>query len=363
MAGLHEYECPCCGGGLEFNSSVQKVKCPYCDTEFEMEALMTVDENLNSAGEDNISFDSSTGGEWNDSETNGMHVYVCESCGGEIIADATTGATKCPYCDNPVVMMGQFKGGLKPTRIIPFKQNKEAAKEAYLRHITGKKLLPPQFKDKNHIDEIKGIYVPFWLIDAKASASYTFDATKTQRRSDNEFDYVKTFYYSVYRSGSLDFKGIPVDSSTKMDDDLMDSIEPYKMEDAVPFQTAYLAGYLADKYDVTEEDCMERATTRIKGSAQAEMAKTIQGFNTVSFKGGSLQTSDGKSEYVMMPVWLLNTTYEGEKYTFAMNGQTGKMVGNLPCDKSLVKKFFWKYSLIGAAVTAALLCLYTFFIV
>lgn len=351
MAGLHEYECPCCGGGLEFNSQVQKIKCPYCDTEFDMEALMAVDANLEATGEDDMSFDTATGGEWSDSETAGMQVYVCQSCGGEIVADATTGATKCPYCDNPVVMMGQFKGGLKPTRIIPFKKDKEAAKAAYLQHISGKKLLPPQFKDRNHIDEIKGVYVPFWLIDAKANANYTYDAVKIKRRSDEQYDYEKSDFYSVLRKGTLEFKGIPVDSSTKMADDLMDSVEPFDMKNAVPFQTAYLAGYLADKYDVSEEDCMTRATARIKGSTEEAFYKTVTGFDRVSVKAGSVQTTDGKSEYVLLPVWLLNTTYEGEKYTFAMNGQTGRMVGNLPCDKSLVTKYFWKYAGIGAAVT------------
>ncbi|MBO7403168.1 MAG: hypothetical protein J6U10_09285, partial [Lachnospiraceae bacterium] len=116
MANLHEYECPCCGGGLEFNSAVQKVKCPYCDTEFELSVLETVDADLAEAGTDDISFQSTTGGDWGDSETDGMNVYVCKSCGGEIVTDATTGATKCPFCDNPVVMMGQFKGDLKPSR-------------------------------------------------------------------------------------------------------------------------------------------------------------------------------------------------------------------------------------------------------
>ncbi|MCQ2537944.1 MAG: hypothetical protein MJ124_06055 [Lachnospiraceae bacterium] len=354
MAGMHEYECPCCGGGLEFNSAVQKVKCPYCDTEFDMDVLKKVDEELKSVGEDDIDFDSTTGGEWKDGETADMKVYVCKSCGGEIVTDGTTGATKCPYCDNPVVMMGQFQGGLKPSRIIPFKKDKAAAKAAYLQHISGKKLLPPQFKDQNHIDEIKGVYVPFWLFDAQANAAYKYDATKVETSSDEDYTYKKTDYYSVYRQGTLKFKQVPCDSSTKMPDDLMDSIEPFDMKDAVEFQTAYLAGYLADKFDVSEEESMERATFRIKNSTEQAFLQTVKGFDTVDIKNSSLKTSDGKSEYVLLPVWILNTTYEGEKYTFAMNGQTGRMVGNLPCDKGLLKKYFFKYFAIGAAIGAVI---------
>ncbi len=359
MSELHEYECPCCGGGLEFNSAVQKVKCPFCDTEFELDVLKTVDEDLNSAGSDDIDFQQTTG-EWAEGETNGMNVFVCKSCGGEIVADATTGASKCPYCDNPVVMMGQFKGDLKPSRIIPFKHDKNAAKQAYLRHISGKKLLPPQFKDANHIDEIKGVYVPFWLLDATADANIIFEGTKTKKWKDEEFEYTKTDYYNILRAGTLKFKAIPVDSSSKMDDDLMDSIEPYDLKDAVPFQTAYLAGYVADKYDVSEEDSMTRATRRIKGSTEEAFAGTIQGFEALNVKNDVLRTKDGKSEYVLLPVWILNTTYEGEKYVFAMNGQTGKMVGNLPCDKNLVQKYFWKYALIGGVIGGIIMGLVQF---
>ena len=360
MANLHEYECPCCGGGLEFNSAVQKVKCPYCDTEFELSVLETVDADLAEAGTDDISFQSTTGGDWGDSETDGMNVYVCKSCGGEIVTDATTGATKCPFCDNPVVMMGQFKGDLKPSRIIPFKKDKAAAKAAYLQHISGKKLLPPQFRDQNHIDEIKGVYVPFWLIDTTADAHIVFNGTKIKQWSDDDYDYEKRDYYSVLRVGTLSFKAIPVDSSTKMDDDLMDSIEPYDLKDAVDFKTAYLAGYMADKYDVSAEDSLERATLRIKNSTEQAFRGTVKDFDELSIKNDTLKTKDVKSEYVLLPVWILNTTYNGQKYVFAMNGQTGRMVGDLPCDKGLLSKYFWKYALTGGIIAGVIMTLFQF---
>ena len=163
MQTLQEYKCPCCGGAIAFDSTLQKMKCPYCDTEFEMEALEGYDAELQSEKSDNMEWETSAGEDWQEGETDGLRSYVCKSCGGEIVGDANTAATACPFCGNPVVMMGQFSGALKPDLVIPFKLDKKAAKAGLMKHLTGKRLLPKIFKDQNHIDEIKGVYVPFWL--------------------------------------------------------------------------------------------------------------------------------------------------------------------------------------------------------
>ena len=120
----------------------------------------------------------------------------------------------------------------------------------------------------------------------------------------------------------------------------MESIEPYNFSDAVDFKTAYLAGYLADKYDVGAEESMERANARVKESTERAFADTVKGYNTVSHESSSIQFSNGNAKYALYPVWLLNTTWNGNKYTFAMNGQTGKFVGDLPIDKSAAMKWF-----------------------
>lgn len=332
MSDIFQYKCPCCGGAIEFNSSVQKMKCPYCDTEFEMDTLKAYDEQLNQEQDDELVWETEAGGQWQEGETDGIHIYVCQSCGGEIIGDKTTAATSCPYCDNPVVMKSQFSGELKPDYVIPFKYDKAAAKEAMKKHLMNKRLLPKTFKDENHIDEIKGIYVPFWLFDADADADMRFRATKVRSWSDSDYNYTETSHYAVARGGDIGFERVPVDGSSKMADDLMESIEPFRFEDAVDFQTAYLAGYLADKYDVSAEESIERANERIKNSAETEFAATVKGYSTVVPEYSSIRLSNGQAKYALYPVWILNTTWQGKQYMFAMNGQTGKFVGNLPMD-------------------------------
>ncbi len=344
---MQEYKCPCCGGAIGFDSSAQKMKCPYCDTEFEMETLKAYDEELQNDKADNMNWETGAAQQWSDTENLGT--YVCNSCGGEIIGDETTAATSCPYCSNPVVFMGQLSGALKPDYVIPFKLDKKAAKEALKNHYKGKLLLPKVFKDQNHIDEIKGVYVPFWLFDADADANIRYKATRVRMWSDSQYNYTETSFFSVFRAGKIGFERVPVDGSSKMPDDLMESIEPYNFADAVDFQTAYLAGYLADKYDVDAQQSVSRANERIKRSVEDAFKSTVTGFATVIPESSSVNLSNSKSKYALYPVWLLNTSWQGKNYLFAMNGQTGKMVGDLPMDKSLFTKWL---SIISGAVAA-----------
>lgn len=360
MNNLQEYKCPCCGGAIAFDSNLQKMKCPYCDTEFEMETLAGYDADLQNDTADDMQWETAAGAEWQDGEAEGLRSYVCKSCGGEIVGDETTAATTCPFCDNPIVMMGQFSGALKPDIVIPFKLDKKAAKERLMKHLTGKRLLPKIFKDQNHIDEIKGMYVPFWLFDTDANARVRYRATKLRSLSDSRYNYTETQYYSVHRGGSIGFEGVPVDGSSKMADDLMESIEPYNIKEAVSFQTAYLAGYLADKYDVDAQQSIEHANARVKKSTEQAFAATVQGYSSVKPENSNIQLHGGKAKYALYPVWLLNTTWNGNKYVFAMNGQTGKFVGDLPLDKAAATK--WTLGLTAAFSVASylvVLLLYT----
>jgi DNA-directed RNA polymerase subunit RPC12/RpoP len=354
MAVLQEFKCPCCDGAIEFDTASQKMKCPYCDTEFEVEALKTYGDELRAPQEENMNWDSAPGQQWQVDETTGLRTYVCESCGGEIVGDENMAATSCPFCDNPVVMKGQFAGDLKPDLVIPFKLDKKAAKEALKKHYMGKKLLPKVFKDENHIDEVKGIYVPFWLFDADAEAHIRYKATRVRTWSDSQYNYTETQHYHVSRGGTIGFTAVPVDGSTKLEDALMESIEPFNLADAVEFNPAYMAGYLADRYDVDAQQSIQRANERIKQSTADAFASTAQGYSTIIPVATGIQLENGKARYALYPVWLLNTTWNGKKYTFAMNGQTGKLVGDLPMDKSLYQKWLWGITGIATAACFAL---------
>ena len=353
METLLEYKCPACGGALSFDSSLQKMKCPYCDTEFEVEALRELDEALKQETPSDFTWESQPEGQWTQEETENLHSYICQSCGGEIVGDASTAATRCPYCDNPVVVPGQFAADLRPDLVVPFQVSKAQAKAALQQHLSKKPLLPKLFKTQNRIESIQGIYVPFWLFDTDANATIRYKATRIRTWSDANYIYTRTSFYSLLRSGTLSFDNVPVDGSSKMSNDLMESIEPYDLSQAVDFRTAYLAGYLADKYDVSADDSKARANERIRASTEASFASTTAGYSSVIPEHTNIQLSGSRVRYGLLPVWVLTTRYQDKIYTFAMNGQTGKMVGNLPIDRTL----FWTYLLSIGLGSGALISL------
>ena len=340
------YKCPACTGPLHFVGASGKLECDYCGSAFdvaEIEAMYAAAEEKAEAAaeaaqekEEQAAAQAdewSAGGNWSAEETAGMKVYSCPSCGAEIVCDETTAATACVYCGNPSVVPGQFSGGLKPDYVIPFKLDKNAAIAALKKYYKGKMLLPKAFSANNHIAEIKGVYVPFWLFDGEVQCAANYDAANSHTHREGDYEVTETMHYKVHRAGSFCFERIPADASTKMPDAHMDSIEPYDYSELKPFSKAYLPGFLADKYDVSAEKCTKRINDRVKGSASEMLRSTVHSYAMVTERGCTTNIQNGQIKYALMPVWMLHTKWNDKDYLFAMNGQTGKLIGDLPVSK------------------------------
>jgi len=351
-----EYKCPNCDGAVNFDTNTQQLKCPFCDSEFDVDALKSLCDAVE-GDSDAIEWAAHEDMEWEEGEQESMRVYSCNTCAGEIITDESTAATSCPYCGNPVIMKGQLSGSAKPDLIIPFKLDKKAAKTALLAHLTGKKLLPRCFKSTKRLDEIKGLYVPFWVFDADVKGSMRYRARIVRKWSDANFNYTETRHFAIFRGGDIVFDNIPVDASAKIPSNLMESIEPFDIGNAVDFKTAYLAGYMADKFDFCAEHCIARANERVRQTTEGAFRKTVSGYTSVvpEYRGVYLQKSVVK--YALLPVWTMAVTWRGKQYLFAMNGETGKFVGDLPTDWGR----FWMWFGILTAIIAAVLTVVALF--
>lgn len=351
-ADLLEYKCPCCGGAIVFDSGLQKMKCPYCDTEFETETLREFDEEYLEEDRD-PQWDAGNVRQSDEPlHDESLVSYICESCGGEIVADETMGSSCCPYCGNPVIVAKQFSGMLRPDVVIPFKLDQKEAEQRLRKHLKGKVLLPGLFHRENRIQEVRGVYVPFWLYDCDASAEIRCRATRVHCWDSGNYRYTETQHFLVCRGGDIAFDNVPADGSTKMDDALMQSIEPFDYSECVDFQTAYLAGYLADKYDQTADMCASVANDRMRKSTVDAFMGTIHGYASCIPEHTDIRLKQGSVTYALLPVWVLNTKYKDKLYTFAMNGQTGKFVGNLPIDHG---KAFGITAGVFTAVTALMM--------
>ena len=334
------YKCPSCSAPLSFQPGHDKVTCEFCGTEFEVKAVEAMFEKEQEraakaqAAQEAKWKTEDAGSEWAAEEAEALRKFTCSQCGAEIVADGNTMATECCYCGNPTMLPGRFDGMLKPDFVIPFKKTKEEAVAALMKFYEGKTLLPNAFTANNRVQDIQPMYVPFWLFDSDVTASASFKAETVNVYDTSDETITETSVYDCERGGTMHFDRIPVDGSEKMDDDYMESIEPFDYSEMVPFSAGYLTGYLADKYDVDADASAERADRRVNESAIGVLQDTVTGYDHVELKDSAVGKDEGKVTYAMVPVWILTTKYEGKPYTFMMNGQTGKMVGTLPYDSS-----------------------------
>ena len=351
MANL-EFKCPCCGGTLQFDSKSQNIICPYCDSQFAASDLKEYTDDLASDKVEDTSWDESRVEAYTNEEMKGMKIYSCDSCGGEIIVEETTSSTSCPYCGNNLLVTKELSGDLKPNRVIPFKKDKDAVMESMKKFLKKKVLLPSSFSKDNVIEEIKPLYVPFWLFDADVDGKVRFNGEVVRSYSDSNYNYKETKYYSIIREGHIAFDHVPVDGSKKMEDKLMESIEPFDFGESTEFNVAYLAGYAADRYDVSKDETFNRATQRCREGTIQAFRNDISGYSNVTVSDSNIQLFDTKAQYALYPVWVMNTKWKDKNYRFAVNGQSGKMAGNLPISP-LKFTLFWLlfFALVMGAIT------------
>lgn len=330
---IKTYKCPNCGASLTFDSKTQKLHCSHCDTAIEVEAMEAFDETASGSHQDNARWNTDSAGlDWSSQEQKGIREYHCQTCGAELVTDETTAASVCAYCGSPVVLSGRLNGTKRPNYIIPFKVDKNSAKNALKNFYKGKIFLPRSFTAESHLEEINGIYVPFWLYSCETKASFSFDATRSHTHTEGDYDVTETEHFLVMRDGEARFKNIPVDGSLKMDDSYMDAIEPFDYSAITDFRTDYLPGFAAETYDEDAASCAPRATERVKKTITRAIRHTCP-YDTLTPRTSRISTSQNSVDYALLPVWMLTTNWHGKRYHFAINGQSGHLIGDLPIDK------------------------------
>ena len=382
------YQCPNCHGPLHFVGESGQLQCDYCDSQFSVQQIEELYATKQQTAEDKAAAHAAKTGadkgpdtvvenskkraeekkaagvdpiqeylsraSWDDEDSATLSSSICSSCGAELIHDQTTAVTQCPYCGNNTVVPGTMAGTLKPDYVIPFKLNKDDAVQALKTYYKGKKFLPDAFANTNHIEEIQGVYVPFWLYSAKTNGDASFAAENVRSWREGKYQVTETDHYLVERRGYMEFERVPADGSEKMPDAHMDAIEPFDYSELQPFSIAYLPGYLTDRYDVDAATCSSRVQGRMANSTESELASTVTGYGSVTSAGCDTKVEWKDVSYALLPVWMLHTKWENQDFLFAMNGQTGKLIGDLPIQKSKVVRWFLTLFVPAAAVVSAI---------
>ncbi|WAA08865.1 TFIIB-type zinc ribbon-containing protein [Fervidibacillus albus] len=323
------YKCPNCGDDMAFDSESGTLSCPSCGRQDSIDQFSE-------------QFITTT---FSEEETKEYH---CENCGAVLITDSETVATRCSFCGAGVVISERVSGTLAPTFVIPFSVSRKEAEAAFKKWCKRGLITPGDFMTADRIKNITGMYVPFWMYDLNSRVNVSGVGTKIRKYTRGEYIYTETKYYRVFRDINLDYVKVPVDASKKMDDELMDKLEPYPYEQLKDFKTPYLAGFIAEKYNYDDEELLPRAETKIESFIESYIRSTVSEYDSFMPEERYVDSNKMNSYYVLLPVWMVTYNYKQKDYIFAMNGQTGKVVGKPPI--SLGKMASWFFGVAGGTV-------------
>lgn len=340
------YKCPHCGGGLNYTPGVG-FKCEYCLSVLTKEQLSALtggadDDPAQSQGNPSASASSASSPAASSAAqaakpaqggTNDALEYECPSCGAHIITDATTAATSCHYCHNPIVLASNLGGEFKPDGVIAFKVDKKMAVEMFKKHCGGKPFLPKDFYSEDQIENLCGVYYPYWLVDARVDGRLTArgEIDRVTRQGDDRV--VDTAVYDIERSGIINLDNITSVALKKGDQLVLKYILPFKLDEMQDFSMQYLSGFRAEKRDIERKDLQSEVDERKMRYTQNLLSSEISGYTRVSGADLQAKTVEENWKYALLPVWILTYKYNGETYVYGINGQTGKSYGSLPINK------------------------------
>ncbi|MCL2003341.1 MAG: hypothetical protein FWG72_04965 [Oscillospiraceae bacterium] len=328
-------KCGNCGGDLRFTPALQLWKCEWCDkehTESDLKGFtQEADEMLNEKVAVKVRLEETDDGV--------VAAYKCAYCGAEVVTAEETSQTFCVYCQRPITILSQISGEFKPEVVLPFKLVRADAMAQFKNFLKGKRFVPNSYCAEKNLEKLTGVYIPFWLFNSTIHfhVAGEGDIVTTSRQGD--YKVTKTDTYRIVRTGSLGVKDVPTDASSKTPDDIMDSIEPYEFSELKPFATPFLSGFLAERYDVTQDESFGRANRRMEASAEKKIKASLTRYSRVRRQTDNKHADGVSARYALLPVWMLHSYFNGKDYLFAMNGQTGKMLGNLPIDKGKMFRF------------------------
>lgn len=359
------YTCPNCAGPLKFNPEKQMFSCEYCMSDFtekHIQDLYAEKEKKENAAEkqekkQQEEAKKNTAEKAENDNTAAQEqpqedavVYNCPSCGAQVVTTASTAATMCFYCQNPVVLGGRLSGEFKPDRVIPFKLTKDKAVGKFMESCKKKWFLPKDFASEKQFEKLTGVYFPYWYVDSQRQANMTATGEKVRTWTSGNNSYTETKVYELHRSGDLIVKNVFERALKSEDRDMLQCVHPYDLKESHPFAMSYLSGFQAEKRDIEQKDIEPMLEERIGKYCQTLLKNTMDGYSAVQVKDYNDRTDLEKWNYTLLPVWIATYKYKGKILPFAINGQTGKTYGELPVSTGKLIAF-------GAIIAAVLMAL------
>lgn len=308
------YQCSSCGGRLKFDIASQQLKCEYCSNLFDPYEVED-----GPAATEKLFYD--------------VTIFTCPQCGGEIYSTDETAAGFCSFCGASTMLESRLGKKMRPLHVIPFKQTQEDCKKEYAKVMRRAIFAPKELKDEKYIDSFRGIYMPYWKYHFIHNGDFAVDATKSYRRGD----YIITDHYNITGNIDASYDGLTYDASSSFADNISECVAPYDLHQMQDFTPSYLSGFYADVSDV-DAKTYERELMQLTWNESFEKIKSMRKFSSYSMSFNPRNwfhlTEQTPPELTMFPVWFLSYR-KNDRISYAtVNGQTGKLVLDLPIDRT-----------------------------
>jgi hypothetical protein len=343
---LSKFACPACGGEATWNPAKQKLVCPFCGTESPASpgAPGTVVEHdlvtaLRGVGDEARGWQAA------------KRQVKCRSCNAISVLDPSRQAQNCEFCGSAqLVPYEEAKASFRPESVLPFKVSEADARDR-IRAWYGKLWLAPSSLAKRALtDTVRGVYLPYWTFDARAHAEWSAEAGYYYYTTESYEEGGRTQTRQVQHvrwepaAGRFDhfFDDDLVCASVGVHPDLLRGIEPFPTGELKPYDAAFVAGWIVERYQIDLVAAAQRARDAMDAELRSLAATQIPGdtFRNLNVRADfSAQTF----KHILAPVWLLSYTYGARVFQCAMNGVTGAIRGEYP-------KSPWKVALLVLAV-------------
>ncbi len=323
-------KCPNCGGGLKFDPEQQKSVCEYCLSSFTSAELAKATEAAQAKAERASAAESAAAQSGAQTDEGRLAGYVCDSCGAEVVTEATTSATFCFYCHNPVLITSRLTGEFLPDKIIPFQYDRDKAIATFRRWAQSHRFVPRSFYSASQLEKMTGLYLPYWMADYEADVDYEAQAVIRRVWVSGNLEYTEHKDFVIDRKGKIAVDNIHELAHGKIDRNLIEAIAPFDEAQAIAFNLSYLSGFFAEKYDIERGKVEPMLESRARDYASSLLRESISGYSEVREQKNQLDLGLKSWFYALFPAWVMTYRYHGKTYIYAINGQTGKAYGELP---------------------------------
>ena len=284
-------KCPSCASNIFYEPEINGMMCRNCGnvydpTTMEPRGSLGINKEHDYTGDGDMSEDDKK-----------RHEIICNSCGTALVADENTMSTMCPFCGSPALITKRMSREFKPDYIVPFKIDRDQAESIMNKWISSRKHTPMGFKTKSRLTKMTALYVPFWLVDCGVNTDVSGTGKKIDGITSTIFEVDSTITYYV--------KGVPFDASLQIPNKLMEACEPFDYSEMVRFESKYLQGFYANKYDQLPTEMTDRIVRRMEKFSRSttdSLAGRYDRFEERSEKNITW-LSDISVRYCLLPVY------------------------------------------------------------